>query len=137
MSPEHTAEIVKPDGAEYVVRLISVKPMQAAVEGLISLDEKWAPYRYGYGSDPEGKPTNLAEGRYMYSFRDTFPCRSASISGSKCLTTDWTRRRAANWMSGFSPIEFVGQPFCRQVVAPSAELADSLFALLLPHSGRL
>lgn len=64
MSPEHPAETVKPDGAEYVVRLISVKPMQAAVERLISLDERWAPYRHGYGSDPEGKPTNLAEGRY-------------------------------------------------------------------------
>lgn len=64
MLPEHPAETVKPDGAEYVVRLISVKPMQAAVERLISLDERWAPYRHGYGSDPEGKPTNLAEGRY-------------------------------------------------------------------------
>jgi len=64
MSPEHPAEAVKPDGAEYVVRLISVKPMQAAVDRLINLDEKWAPYRHGYGPDPEGKPTNLAEGRY-------------------------------------------------------------------------
>lgn len=66
MSPEHPAETVKPDGAEYVVRLISVKPMQAAVERLISLDEKWAPYRHGYGLDPEGKPTNLAEDRYDF-----------------------------------------------------------------------
>jgi hypothetical protein len=64
MSPEHPAEAAKPDGAEYVVRLISVKPMQAAVDRLTNLDEKWATYRRGYGSDPEGKPTNLAEGRY-------------------------------------------------------------------------
>jgi hypothetical protein len=38
------AESVKPDGAEYLVRLVSVKPTQAAVERLISLDsldEKW------------------------------------------------------------------------------------------------
>ena len=38
---------------------------------------------------------------------------------------------------GSHPIEFFGQPFCRQVVAPSAQLADSLSTLLLPHSGRL
>jgi hypothetical protein len=40
MSPEHSAKVVKPDSAEYMVRLISVKPMQAAVERLMSLDTK-------------------------------------------------------------------------------------------------
>jgi hypothetical protein len=64
MSARFPAEAVKPDGAEYVVRLVSVKPMQAAAERLISLDEKWAPYKRGYGLDPDGKPTNLEEGRY-------------------------------------------------------------------------
>jgi len=38
---------------------------------------------------------------------------------------------------GSHPIEVVSQPFCRQVVAPSAQLRDSLPELLLPHSGRL
>jgi hypothetical protein len=64
MSPEHPAEVVKPDGAEYVVRLISLKPMQAAVERLMSLDEKWARYQGGYGLEPGSKPTNIAERWY-------------------------------------------------------------------------
>ncbi len=56
---------VKPDGAQYLVRLVSVKPMQAAVERLISLDhEKWAHYYQGYGLEPGSKPTSLAERWY-------------------------------------------------------------------------
>jgi hypothetical protein len=56
---------VKPDGALYLVRLASVKPMQSAVERLISLDrEKWGHYVGGYGLDPGSRPTNLAEGLY-------------------------------------------------------------------------
>jgi hypothetical protein len=38
--------------------------MQAAAKGLISLDEKWAPYRFGLGLEPDSKPTNMAESRY-------------------------------------------------------------------------
>jgi hypothetical protein len=41
ISPSFPSGQVKPDGAEYLVRLVSVKPMQAAAERLISLDEKW------------------------------------------------------------------------------------------------
>jgi hypothetical protein len=63
-SPQFPAESVKPDGAEYVVRLISVKPMQAAAERLVSVDEKWAPYRRGIGLEPGSKPTNMAEAWY-------------------------------------------------------------------------
>ena len=63
-SPQFPAESVKPDGAEYVVRLISVKPMRAAAERLVSLDEKWAPYRRGIGLEPGGKPTNMEESWY-------------------------------------------------------------------------
>lgn len=56
---------VKRDGAEYLVRLVSVKPMQAAAERLISLDgNKWKHYREGYGLQPNSKPTNLAERWY-------------------------------------------------------------------------
>ena len=62
LTPTPPAKEVQPDGAEYVVRLVSVKPMQAAVERLISTDEKWARYRGGVGLEPGAKPTNLAEG---------------------------------------------------------------------------
>lgn len=63
--PSLPATDVKPDGAEYLVRLMSVKPMQAAVERLLSLDpEKWRKYRSGYGLEPGLKSTNLEEGWY-------------------------------------------------------------------------
>lgn len=63
ISPTPPSASVKPDGAEYVVRLVSVKPMQAAVDRLITLDQKWARYGAGYGLQP-GKPTNISEGHY-------------------------------------------------------------------------
>lgn len=43
---------------------VSVKPTQAAVERLISLDEKWDPYRQGIGLEPGSKPTNIEESWY-------------------------------------------------------------------------
>lgn len=65
IEPTPPATDVKPDGAEYLVRLMSVKPMQAAVERLLSLDpEKWRNYRTGYGLEPGLKPTNLEERWY-------------------------------------------------------------------------
>jgi hypothetical protein len=64
ISPSFPAEQVKPDQAEYLVRLVSVKPMQAAAERLISLDEKWASYRGGSLLEPGSKPTNMAEAWY-------------------------------------------------------------------------
>jgi hypothetical protein len=63
-STQFPAESVKSEGAEYVVRLVSVKPMQAAVERLISLDEKWDPYRQGISLEPGSKPTNREESWY-------------------------------------------------------------------------
>jgi hypothetical protein len=54
---------LQPDGAEYVVRLNSARPMQAAVNRLVSLDRpKWARYD-GSGTvlEPGGKPTNIKE----------------------------------------------------------------------------
>jgi hypothetical protein len=60
MSSKSPADAVKPDGAEYLVRLVSVKPMQAAVGRLVSLDEKWEPYRHGIGLEPGSKPTDMA-----------------------------------------------------------------------------
>jgi hypothetical protein len=64
MSRQFPAEAVKPDGAEYLVRLVSVKPMQAAVERLISLDEKWSRHGRSIGLEPGSKPTNMAESWY-------------------------------------------------------------------------
>ncbi len=65
ITPTPPAVEVKPDGAEYLVRLVSVKPMQAAIERLIQLDEpKWKQYQWGYELEPGGKPTNLTERWY-------------------------------------------------------------------------
>lgn len=65
MVPTPPATDVKPDGAEYLVRFLSVKPMQAAVERLLSLDpEKWRNYRTGYGLESGLKPTNVEERWY-------------------------------------------------------------------------
>jgi hypothetical protein len=64
ISPTPPAAAVKPDGAEYLIRLVSVKPMQAAAERLISLDEKWSHYRGGWVLDPANQPTNLGEQWY-------------------------------------------------------------------------
>jgi hypothetical protein len=66
ITPTPPAVEVKPDGAEYLVRLVSVKPMQAAVERLMSLDfNKWRVYTSGgYGLQPASKPTNLEERWY-------------------------------------------------------------------------
>jgi hypothetical protein len=65
ITPTPPASDVKSDGAEYLVRLVSVRPMQAAVERLLSLDpEKWINYREGAGLEPGSKPTNLKERWY-------------------------------------------------------------------------
>ena len=64
ITPTPPAAEVKPDSAEFLVRLVSVKPMQAAAERLISMDEKWAHYRGGDGLEPGSKPTNLEERWY-------------------------------------------------------------------------
>jgi hypothetical protein len=61
ITPSLEPVAVKPDGAEYVIRLVSVKPMQAAVEKLISLDHKFC------GSGVvlhHEKPTNVEEHFY-------------------------------------------------------------------------
>jgi hypothetical protein len=55
-STQFPAASVKPDGAEHLVRLVSVKPTQAAVERLISLDEKWDPYRQALAWSPAASP---------------------------------------------------------------------------------
>jgi hypothetical protein len=62
ITPTPPATEVKPDDAEYLARLVSVKPMQAAAERLISLDEKWAHYRGGYGLGTSKPQTSKSVG---------------------------------------------------------------------------
>jgi hypothetical protein len=64
LSTQSAPETVTPDGAEYVVRLNSVKPMQAAAERLIQLSEKYSSYRGGIGFEPGSRPTNIEERWY-------------------------------------------------------------------------
>ena len=54
----------KPDAAKYVVRLTSAKPVQAAAERLLQLDEKWAPYLGGGVVLNHERPTNIPERFY-------------------------------------------------------------------------
>jgi hypothetical protein len=57
---------VKSDGAEYLIRWSSAKPVQAAVQRLIAApDEKWPEYRNRYmRNDPSYGRTDLSEGCY-------------------------------------------------------------------------
>jgi hypothetical protein len=72
LSPQAAAESVAPDRAEYVVRLNSVKPMQAAAERLIGMGEKYSGYKEGFGLEPGSKPTNLADRDYNLADELTF-----------------------------------------------------------------
>jgi hypothetical protein len=55
----------KPDGAQYLIRWVSAKPVQAAVQRLITLDEKWAAYGQHFErNDPSAKPTDLSRPAY-------------------------------------------------------------------------
>lgn len=63
-SAHHTTEPVQPDGAHYVVRLNSVKPMQAAAQRLVRIGEKYSSYEEGYGLEAGSKPTSLPDFDY-------------------------------------------------------------------------
>jgi len=93
ISPTPPSASVKPDGAEYVVRLVSVKPMQAAVDRLISLDRKWARYSGGYGLEPGSKPTDIAEQRYNPADEITIAV-VLKHPGPYCGATHTARERA-------------------------------------------
>ncbi len=66
-SPQSQAKPT-PDYAEYVVRLNSVKPMQAAAQRLIQISEKYSNYAEGYGLEPGSKPTSVAD--HFYNLAD-------------------------------------------------------------------
>jgi hypothetical protein len=68
-NPPTPVVTAKPDGAEYLVRWESSKQMQAAVQRLIALDDKWSQYgeKAMRWSEP-GTPTDVERPRY--SLRD-------------------------------------------------------------------
>ena len=72
LPPQATAESVVPDKATHVVRLNSVKSMQAAAERLIGMGEKYSGYKEGSGLEPGSKPTNLADHDYNLADELTF-----------------------------------------------------------------
>ena len=56
---------VKADGAQYLVRLVSVKPMQAAAARLVALtEEKWKHYQPETGKEEGEPPTSVADHFY-------------------------------------------------------------------------
>ena len=63
-APVVPRDVVKPDGSEYLIRFQSAKPVQAAIQQLIAIGEKWSAYgAENRVSEAEG-PTDLANGRY-------------------------------------------------------------------------
>ena len=57
----------KPDGAKYLLRLTSAKPVQAAVERLLQLDPKWRKYLGGGVVLYHEKPTDFAGPYYNHA----------------------------------------------------------------------
>lgn len=57
--PPHS-EAVKPDTAEYLIRWLSVKPVQAAVERMLALDEGWRATTMRLPASFDNAPTDLA-----------------------------------------------------------------------------
>jgi hypothetical protein len=65
LTPTPPSVEVKPDGAKYLIRWISAKPVQAAVQRLIAINENWATYGQKFErNDPTEKPTDVSQGYY-------------------------------------------------------------------------
>lgn len=58
------SEIVKPDNAKYLVRWLSVKPVQVVTERLMALDDHWRLTTAQLKTSDDDGPTDLAERRY-------------------------------------------------------------------------
>jgi hypothetical protein len=58
------SEAVKPDTAEYLVRWLSAKPVQAAIERMMALNDVWSFLAVRVNASDEGGPTNVEEHRY-------------------------------------------------------------------------
>jgi hypothetical protein len=56
---------IRPDDSEYLVRFQSAKPVQAAIQELLAMGEKWAAYgTASYLVSEDDGPTDLANARY-------------------------------------------------------------------------
>jgi hypothetical protein len=65
ISPTPPSVEVKPDGAEYLIRWISAKPVQEAVQRLVGTDEKWHSYGWSYQeNDGANAPTDPSRPYY-------------------------------------------------------------------------
>ena len=63
-APVTTTGVVKPDNSEYLIRFQSAKPVQAAIQRLLAMGEKWSAYGPARPvSEAEG-PTDLPNMRY-------------------------------------------------------------------------
>jgi len=64
-APLAPRDVVKQDGSEYLIRFQSAKPVQTAIQQLITIGEKWSAYgdHKWFASTTDG-PTDLANARY-------------------------------------------------------------------------
>jgi hypothetical protein len=64
-APLAPRDVVKQDGSEYLIRFQSAKPVQTAIQQLITIGEKWSAYgdHKWFASTTDG-PTDLANLRY-------------------------------------------------------------------------
>ena len=58
-TPVATTGVVKPDGSEYLIRFQSAKPVQAAIQQLLSLGEEWSAYGPARPVSEADGPTDL------------------------------------------------------------------------------
>jgi hypothetical protein len=58
-APVTTTGVVKPDSSEYLIRFQSAKPVQAAIQQLLAMGEKWSAYGPARPVDEADGPTDL------------------------------------------------------------------------------
>ena len=67
-APTPPSSEVKSDGAEYLIRWLSVKPVQDAIQRLLVLDEKWRAYGWNFHrNDRSFGPTDVSRGHYNFN----------------------------------------------------------------------
>jgi len=85
ITPTPPATEVKSDGAEYVVRLLSMKPMQSAVDRLLTLDEqKWKKYGGGWALTARECPNKSAGASLQPGRRNHYFGRSEEARPPGC-----------------------------------------------------
>lgn len=63
-APVITNDVVKPDSSEYLIRFQSAKPVQAAIQQLLTTGEKWSAYGPAHLVSEADGPTDLPNMRY-------------------------------------------------------------------------